>query len=232
VSCEFAHLDASYVLGALSPAEQAQYARHLAACVDCSRAVAELAPLPLLLARAGALAAQPIDPGPPPDTLLPTLVRQARRSVRRRMAGTAVAASVVGAALAGSAITIIRQGPTRASSAASTPAATPSSSRTPSRTLTAGTGPITADLAMTTVLWGTRLDLTCTYTPDGQADAADEVYLLVVRTRDGDVQQVGSWHAVPGRTMRVATATAMRADDIAAVEVREADGVVVATLSG
>jgi hypothetical protein len=113
--------------------------------------------------------------------------------------------------------------------------ATPSPNRSPVRTLSAaGAGPISADLAMTTVLWGTKLDLTCTYTPAeaSPAEHDDEMYLLVVRTRGGVIQQVGSWHPLPGRTMRLAAATAMRADEIAAVEVREQGGVVVATLSG
>ena len=37
--CPFAHDDAAYVLGALSPAERLEFVRHLATCDECSRSV-------------------------------------------------------------------------------------------------------------------------------------------------------------------------------------------------
>ena len=49
--CEHEHDDGAYVLGALSPAERAQYERHLATCSFCREAVAEIAVLPGLLGR-------------------------------------------------------------------------------------------------------------------------------------------------------------------------------------
>ena len=51
MSCPFAHDDAAYVLGALSPAERLEFERHLGRCDDCTRAVRELAGLPGLLGR-------------------------------------------------------------------------------------------------------------------------------------------------------------------------------------
>ncbi|HEY0120031.1 MAG TPA: zf-HC2 domain-containing protein [Cellulomonas sp.] len=48
----FADWDAAYVLGALSPDDRHAYEDHLAGCERCRAAVAELAPLPGLLARA------------------------------------------------------------------------------------------------------------------------------------------------------------------------------------
>ena len=47
----FAEWDAAYVLGALSPDDRHAYEDHLAGCERCRAAVAELAPLPGLLAR-------------------------------------------------------------------------------------------------------------------------------------------------------------------------------------
>ncbi|HEY1105447.1 MAG TPA: zf-HC2 domain-containing protein, partial [Agromyces sp.] len=47
----FAEWDSAYVLGALSPLERAEYEQHLETCERCRRAVAELAPMPGLLAR-------------------------------------------------------------------------------------------------------------------------------------------------------------------------------------
>jgi hypothetical protein len=85
---------------------------------------------------------------------------------------------------------------------------------------------MTADLAMTNVSWGTKLDLTCSY-KDWPADwgtPSEPVYVMFVRTRDGHTEQVATWRGLPGKTMRLAAATATSRDDIASVEVRTADG--------
>ncbi len=75
--------DAAYVLGSLSGAERREFERHLLECDSCSASVAELAGLPGLLSKvpadeaAGMLTRSPEVPMPP--TLLPRLVRSARR---------------------------------------------------------------------------------------------------------------------------------------------------------
>ena len=43
-------------------------------------------------------------------------------------------------------------------------------------------------------------------------------------TRDGHSEQVGTWTAIDGRTMRLAAATAVPSTDIASVEVRTTSG--------
>jgi hypothetical protein len=48
--------------------------------------------------------------------------------------------------------------------------------------------------------------------------------VLVVRGRDGRTEEVASWRALPGRTMRLTGASAYSLDEIAAVEVRTARG--------
>jgi hypothetical protein len=50
------------------------------------------------------------------------------------------------------------------------------------------------------------------------------VYVLVVLTRDGAEEQVATWKAVPGKTMRLDAATASGRGDIASVEVRALSG--------
>jgi hypothetical protein len=83
-----------------------------------------------------------------------------------------------------------------------------------------------ATVALTSVDWGTRLDLTCTYAQidDGYGSSSGWTYALVVRTRDGRLEQVATWRALPGRTMTLSGATAAGRDDITSVEVRAPDG--------
>ncbi len=102
MSCEFAHDDGAYVLGALSPTERVAFKQHLAGCEECTRSVAELAGLPGLLGRvdAAVLEEPPADELPP--SLLPALLREVRRERRRRTlttVGLAAAAAVVAAAV-------------------------------------------------------------------------------------------------------------------------------------
>ncbi|MGN6575193.1 MAG: anti-sigma factor family protein, partial [Nocardioides sp.] len=85
-SCGYAHLDGSYVLGALSPVERQDYERHLDDCPSCARAVQELAGLPGLLGKTDLAAIEsPAVEAPLPDTLLPHLVHEVRRQQRRRL---------------------------------------------------------------------------------------------------------------------------------------------------
>ena len=89
-----------------------------------------------------------------------------------------------------------------------------------------GRAPVRADLALQRVAWGTRLYLTCTYSPDPtQYDLPLSVtYVLFVRTRDRRTEQVGTWRSLEGRTMRLTAATAASRATIASVEVRTVDG--------
>src|ERR1700712_2781553 len=97
MSCDFAHHDGSYVLGALSPVERKEFELHLAGCEECARSVRELAGLPGLLARVDpdVLTSPPVAE-PLPETLLPALVAHVRQAQRRRWfvsAGAATAAA-------------------------------------------------------------------------------------------------------------------------------------------
>jgi hypothetical protein len=96
-----------------------------------------------------------------------------------------------------------------------------------------GDVPVEADLALEQVTWGTKLELTCTYdtasVPYALPPAVD--YVLVVRTRDGHVERVGSWRSVDGRTMQLTAGTAATPRQIRSVQVRTADGRVVLTAS-
>jgi hypothetical protein len=230
--CAFAHDDAAYVLGALSPAERLDYERHLPTCDACSGSVRALAGMPGLLdlVDAGVLEDPPADP-PLPATLLPSLHRAVDARRRRRtvvVAGFAAAAAAV-AALA-IPVVIHRAGD-------DPPVAGPTTS-SPSKDVETldmvadGPAPIRATLGLEPVTWGTRMLLTCTYdTAWVDIDLPDEVdYLLYVRATDGHTEQVGSWRSVDGTTMHVPAATSVAREDIASVEVRTSEGRVVLRL--
>lgn len=240
MNCALAHLDGAYVLGALAPAERQEFARHLAGCDSCARRVQELAGLPGLLGRAHPSALED-EPGVPvPATLLPALLRETRRAERRRVlvsAGLAAAAAVVVGALVTYGAVGGRPSPDPgaggpAPSATATATGTATAEPTPAALEMSPVrgAPVSGQLVVESVSWGTRLGLTCTYQGLG-AGAGGAKYLLVVRTTDGRTEQVGTWQALPGRTMQLMAATAAQRDDIAAVEVRLATGLKVLELT-
>jgi hypothetical protein len=230
VTCQFAHLDGSYVLGALSPAERQEFEQHLAGCAECAQSVRELAGLPGLLSRVDPRVLEsPPAVNPVPDSLLPALVEQVRRTRRHR---TFVTATVAAAAAAAVAVGML--GVTGAFDGERTPG----SGRTSSSPTAIPTGPdsramqpvgsvpVRASLVLESVSWGTRLSLTCTYVTGGgdYEPAPAATYVLVVRTRDGRLEHVGTWRAIPGTTTRMSAATAASRADISAVEVRTENG--------
>ena len=232
MSCQYAHDDAAYVLGALSPGERLEFEKHLATCEDCTRSVQELAGLPGLLGRVDArvLEDPPADE-PVPHTLLPALSREVvRRRRRRTIVAAGVAAAVVAVLGVGAPMVVNEIGDD-----GGTPAAAPNTA--PSDVVTrpmapVGDVPVEASLGLEQVKWGTRLLLTCTYEPESVAyDLPPAVdYTLFVRTRGGATEQVGSWRSAGGTTMHLAAATAADRAEIASVEVRTADGRVVLRL--
>ena len=225
MSCDFAHQDGAYVLGALSSSERMAFEHHLATCPECARAVRRLAGLPGLLARVdgSVLESRPVVE-PVPESLLPRLVSDVRRARHRRtmLTGAVAAAALV---VAGVVPVAIDNALSHGTSSAAAPAVTASPPRGRSM-LPVGDAPVQATIALDPVAWGTRLDLTCTYAPraDQYELPAVATYVLVVRTRDGRTEQVGTWRSIGGRTMRLTAATSARRSDIASVEVRTTSG--------
>jgi hypothetical protein len=224
--CELAHDDAAYVLGALPPAERLAYERHLATCAACAASVRRIAGLPGLLGRLSLDAVESApEPEPLPDTLLPRLVEGVRRQQRRRRwaVGLAAAAAVVAIAAAGATVVAVTSEDEPPPTAAAQPMTPLDQDR------------VDASVALTSVAWGTRLDLTCSYdepTGEYQHDEPGPTYSLVVRTPDGRVEQVATWKALPGETMHLTGATALDTDQITSVEVLTADGRPVLQLEG
>jgi hypothetical protein len=228
MSCELSHLDGSYVLGALSPEERLEFERHLSGCPACARSVQQLAGLPGLLSQVPAevLESAPADE-PVPDTLLPALVREVRRGRRRRrwVTGLAAAAAVVIVGAASVAVVTMNDGD-------GAPSAVPTASPSAREMTPVGTDGVSGWLALTSVAWGTRLELTCSYEAPSHGYYGPPTYVMVIRTRDGGSERVASWKGLSGRTMEVTGATAVGAEDIASVEIRTADGHPVLRLTG
>ena len=232
MSCPFAHDDAAYVLGALSPVERLDFERHLGGCDDCTRAVRELAGLPGLLRRVEASVVEhpPVDE-PVPDTLLPSLSREVRRARRRRARAAAGLAAAVAAVIVSVVVSQVGDGD---ASTPDVPGASSSPSGVVAETMDpVGDVPVRGSVTLEQVTWGTRLGLTCTYDPDsvGYQLPPTVGYTLFVRTRDGRTDQVGSWRSVGGMTMQISAATAASREDIASVQVRAPDGRVVLRLA-
>ena len=235
MTCDFAHDDAAYVLGALSPAERLAYERHLPTCEECSRSVRSLAGMPGLLdlADAAVLEHPPSDP-PVPATLLPALTRAVQTRRRRRtlaVSGLAAAAAAVVAlaipVVVGGGDEPPVSGPGTSSPSTGTGPGVETAEMSPQ-----GDVPIAASLELETVTWGTRMLLTCTYDKDWvSVELPEQVdYLLFVTTTEGRTEQVGSWTSVSGTTMTVPAATSAVREDIATVEVRTTSGRVVLRL--
>lgn len=237
MTCAFATWDGAYVLGALSPTDRDEFERHLDGCPACAASVRGLAGLPGLLSR---VEEQALDgPAEPvPATLLPRLVRELRRDRQRRarvaiaLAAAAVVTVVAGVAtVAGLGESPVSAPPTIGTTAAGSP---PAGASPDGASLGAASRPmapvggvhVKGWLTLETVPWGTRLTLRCSYgaEPHEYGDAEPDGYVMVVRTRDGEEQEVATWNAVPGGAVQLTAATAAGRGDIESVEVRSDTG--------
>lgn len=211
----FADWDAGYVLGALTPADRRAYEAHLEECERCRDAVAELASMPGLLARArpvvDALDEQSLPAGPPPDMVhRVTRRRQRQRSIRTRivLGVTGIAAA---AALAIAIPLVIGAPPAPAVSVALAPVEEST---------------MTATIGLTDVAWGTRISMECDY-PGAETWSGQDgpwSYSLVVIDETGQSSQVSTWNAVAGKTIQLDAGTALSLDEIESVEVRSGTG--------
>ncbi|WP_187432675.1 anti-sigma factor family protein [Agromyces mariniharenae] len=211
----YADWDSAYVLGALSPGERREYEEHLETCDACRRSVAELSPMPGLLARLSADRAEAlldesdVAPSSPSPALLDAVRREGRRRgirrTRTRIVLAAAAAVVVIAAVA------VPLALTR-----------PVADRQSVAFETIVDVPVTASAVLTPVEWGTRIELDCTYdVPPGEdASAQDWPYALVVIDREGRSTEVSTWRATPGSTARLEAGSALSVDEIASLEIR------------
>ena len=201
--------DAAYVLGALSPAERAEFESHLAGCPRCQAAVSEIAGLPGLLSQVGPEdAARLTDPQPDepaPVTLLPTVLATARRQRRLGRTRLLVVAAGLVLVLGGLLLGQLRGPDAAGRRYAFDPVATSG---------------ITAVVELVPIPSGTRVAVEC------QNAAGQEVgshLSVVVADRSGGHGTVRVWEVKGGKVNRPTGETTLRASQIEAVEIRVTD---------
>ena len=218
---DFSQWDASYVMGALTPGDRRAYEAHLEECDRCRVAVAELASMPGLLARARPEVEtwDGVDEfaGPPANLVDLVTERRSRRarSIRNRviLAASGVAA-VVALAIAVPAVLARPSTPASAEIVALAPV---------------GDSTMTVSLGFTPVAWGTRIAITCDY-PAGETWSGvygPWAYSLELTDSAGKISQVSSWKAVAGKTIHLEAATAIPLDRIVSVRVLSSGGATV-----
>ncbi len=222
----FGEWDAAYVLGALSPTERRDFETHLEGCARCRSAVAELTGLPGLLGRldtsrafdllqdAEGMDAASASMIPPPPAEL--VARIERREARVRLRRIRVLAGVAAAAVVAGAIAL---------PLALTSAPHPTVTTTLSSVVSS---PLSAQVTLTTVGWGTRVEMNCRYgeATAGTPENARWDYALWVVSRDGASSELSSWSATSDSTVNLTAGTAVPVSRIAAVQVRADDGTV------
>jgi hypothetical protein len=219
-TCRFAYDDGVYILGALAPAERAEYERHLPTCQSCRHSVARLAVLPGLLGRLDperALAEVQVPATVLPRVLLAAARRRKAESLRRRW--YSVAAGVVAASLA----TIVGIGVHVADQRA-TPTATATGA--PSRVAMTSMRPwlkpdlpVSAEIALVPIGNGTRVEMMCRYTDSDQTHQWT-VRLVVIPRNGVGWEPVASWVAYSGQEISVAGVTHLQPAQIGRVELQ------------
>jgi anti-sigma factor RsiW len=195
----FATFDAAYVLGALSPEDRAAFEAHLTTCDSCAESVRLLAGLPGLLAHVDAhqLHAEPAAPDQ-----LSKLMTEVGRTRRRRLLATVSAAAVGLAACL--ALMLSAQLTDRPAGAEMT---------------ALGAYPVQANVNLSDVPTGTRVDMACSYEGSKGGD-----YVLVAVQRDGRTAELATWYAMPANTAELAMTTPLRRTEIQSLELRIPDG--------
>lgn len=203
--------DAAYVLGALTPADEAAYEEHLLTCDECSAAVASLRQVASKLALVpDARALATLDPSPQPD-LLPGLARAVRRDRRRNrfrmagvIAGVAAGAAAIGAVVA---VPLTREEPEGDYVVLTQTVASK----------------LTADARLIEERWGTTIEISCRYDDLATPSERARGYELFVTDRAGKSTLIASWTASPGTTVKPSATTKLHRSEIAALDIRSSE---------
>ncbi len=221
MNCEFAYNDGAYVLGALAPAERAEYEQHLAGCPGCREAVASIAVLPGLLRRLAPLQAQ--EPLPSTIDRLPKLVQsmgvvRAKQRNRQRwqiLGSAAVAAGLVLAVAFG----VMTLRPSAEPVAAPSPTGP---AMIPMIQVVAETA-VTAEVALWETSAGVEVFMHCAY-PLSSGHTKPYTFRLFALGADGQAEQLGSWMAGPGEDANIRGMSRYHMVDLMRIELRARDG--------
>lgn len=211
----FEYDDAAYVLGALPPDERDAFEAHLATCDACLTRVRELQGIPDLLSDITIDdVTGPLEPVP--ETLWPSLLRQASRRRRRQrwlMSGLGAAAAAFLIAF------VVAVWPSNSS------APTTSAAQLPFVKVI--NSPVRATATLTSKSWGTAIDVHCHYV--GGVDQSFR-YLLRVTDTNGKVDTAGSWTLPPDKNIDFTTGTWISPAHISKLEITLPDGTTVLRL--
>lgn len=219
--------DAAYVLGSLSSAERREFEAHMQTCDRCRAAVAELSGVPALLAMLDADDVRALDDGqahdqpdaPPlrPEVLESVLAKAKWRRRRSRWL-TSAAVGIAAALLAVGLVIAIRPG------AIGLHTGTPQVTAATYEMTKLAPTPFNATVSLSEFAWGTRIDMACTYGQwsGGGAETPDRLGMVVVG-RDGSRSEIATWLGLSGATALPSGNTAMRRQDIAAVQLVSSD---------
>jgi anti-sigma-K factor RskA len=211
----FRHSDAAYVLGALDDADRRAFEAHLDTCPDCRARVVQARSAVDLLA--GFTITDVTDVAEPmPDTLLPGLLRAARRE-RNRRRGLVGGLAAVAAASAAALIVVLVPG----SSGPASPAAQVFQS-------VVATTPVHATAQLVSRGWGTQITLHCRYAKQLETYLS---YNLVVVDATNQQMSAGSWSLAPGGETNFVTGTAVPRDEISKLEITKPDGTPILVLN-
>jgi hypothetical protein len=209
-----------YVLGAIEPAERAAVDAHLSGCPRCRDELASLAGLPAMLGRV--TEEQIAQLGPPPEELLDSVLAKAAgesrsRRRRNRVWGLAAAAALVVATGVGvGALTDTGGQTARPRPSATAPSETAEAVRTVN-----GADPATgvrAAISLRPEEWGTEFVVNLTGAPFGAHCR------LVAVDKQGREDIAGGWQVQYYGSASFPGSSMIRAQDMAAVEVRTVEG--------
>ncbi|MGU3497806.1 zf-HC2 domain-containing protein [Mycobacterium sp. C31M] len=213
----YATWDASYVLGALSPAERREFETHLQGCEHCRAAVGELTGMPALLGMLDLADLDSMEREPElPPTLRGDVLARVRVRQRRGRWLTTAALGLAAALLAIGLVAVIRP-EILGLQQDSPPAVAMLEMGKVSET------PINASIALSNYSWGTRIDMACSYGDWGRRDAPPQNLGMVVIGRDGSRTQIATWLGLSGATALPSGNTPMRQSEIASVQLVSAD---------
>jgi hypothetical protein len=204
--------DAAYLLGALDAAEAEAFERHLRGCPICHDRIAEFGQLPELLHRADVSA---WDPEPPPDTLLPRLLREvadSRRHRTRQARLLGVAAACLLALLTAGGVLGWQQ------------------AHRPTTLSMQAVGPDASGVHATVQLVRsgseTRVKLDCGYHSSGGSypAASRPSYRMVIFNRRGEMVDLGSWTPQPDEDVQITRTSPWSRQNISRIEVADDQG--------